>query len=320
MEFRVHRNRPTAIVAGLESTRRAALSLWLAPLVAAVLGGCCSTGMPASCVAPYDPVSYPDSLYFGHYPTCWKQWPAEWANCPAGFAESVQPQMPSPSAPTNTLPSPMQGDSTPPNPSELKLPPEDKAAKAPADATPAAPMPAEPTPVQPAPKEPAPQATPPIEPMPGAAPPSLLPPETPPAQPPKSEPKTPPPGQSRRRTQRTAITSFDPPGLPPPPPSAVTRELRDRVTAAPRREAATPVLFAPPDAVQRLDGAARPKVTSASRPTSKVVSAELPSGRSGAAEAKRDIVVPPPPPPATKAVNSRRSTRPRPAKPFTPVG
>ena len=85
-------NRLAAIGAGRDPRPRCALALRLTLLAALFQTGCVAT--PQECVSQYNGVSYPDSMYFGHHATCWKQWPREWVGCPGETGETVESDWP----------------------------------------------------------------------------------------------------------------------------------------------------------------------------------------------------------------------------------
>lgn len=233
MEFFRHRNQFSPNGALRRRCPRCVLALKMTLLVSLFQSGCCTT--PENCVKQYNGVSYPDSLYFGHHATCWKQWPAEWVGCPGEAGEMID-QPPGPGAKPETLPPPTAGeanaasDATPP-PTDMPppviepppLPPLDQPpGEAPAElpAAPAADTPAQPpaaapgetpdllpmTPLAEPPEKSSTQRAvqPPIEP-PASAPPASLPKPTPP---PLSQPLSPPSSESRRRVPRISTVGF----------------------------------------------------------------------------------------------------------------
>ena len=219
MEVHSQRNRLAAIVAGHAPRSRYALALGLTALAVLFPTGCRCTGTPEACVNQYNCVSYPDSTFFGHYPTCWKQWPAEWVGCPGEYAETVEPVGPAGQG-AEMLPTPPESNSKRPSDAEPKTPDDS--------------LPRVVSPPELSPKEP------PLE----------------PSAPPPSEPSlTPPPDQSRRRVPRISTASFAPPDLPPPPMPISVSTLRDTKLSATSHS--TPLLVAPLPAVEGPAGLPR---------------------------------------------------------------
>lgn len=270
MQARRHRNQFSSQLSRRDRSLRCAIALKMILLAAVFQTGCCTT--PEDCVKQYNGVSYPDSLYFGHHTTCWKQWPAEWVGCPGETGE-MEGQPTGPAAKPETLPPPPAGepnapadasqpatDMPPPTIAPPPLPPLDQ----PPGESPVQPPTAPPadTPVQP--PAAAPGATPDLLPMtPPAEPPAkpstqraVQPPIEPPASPPPastpiptppplSQPLSPPPSESRRRVPRISTVGFmqlEGPAASRPKVSAIAASETTSAVASARSPKDTPLL------------------------------------------------------------------------------
>lgn len=89
--------------------RAAAHRLLLLATVLSIVAGCTSK---RHCIDPMDCVTYPDSVYYGYYATCWAAFPPDWEGCPPilppGQApiEPVRPPEPREEIELETMPVP----------------------------------------------------------------------------------------------------------------------------------------------------------------------------------------------------------------------